>query len=118
MNKPAGKTMTAYRICADGKWKTVLIPGDESLISVSVTRDHIVRGRKNSNFVHPIALALKDCGFDWVSIARLDAVAETVDVVAYIKFPEKVARFIDRLWDGKQVKPFDFSAEIMSVLPL
>jgi hypothetical protein len=118
MRKTVGKMMTAYRICTDGKWKDVLIPGDGSVIPVSVSAWHIVRGRNNSNFVHPVALALKDCGFDWVSIARVDAVAETADVIAFIKFPEKVSRFIARTWNGEKVKPFNFSAEIIAVLPL
>ena len=76
-------------------------------MKISVTQQHIDAGLRGSCTGDPIALALKDAGFDfvWVAPDRIEATVRTYSI------PEDVLEFMKAFDNEHYVQPFTFELE-------
>lgn len=95
-------------------------------VTVSVTQEHIDRGKRNDCSDCPVALAFLDAlpGARIASVrywdhdgdlARAPEIHVTVDFDAgfrYYRAPDEVAAFVADFDDGLAVSPFTFTAEV------
>ena len=73
-------------------------------MKIQITQNHIKRGKKGRVTLCPIALALKERGFEKV---RVRAEAVEIDGAKFSLSPNEM-RFIKRFDNGEPVEPFVF----------
>lgn len=86
------------------KNKKDLLP--PKLLKIKVSRVHIKKGKKGSTKSCPIARAIRSLGYKNIAVSSCDI--QINDHVYDI--PDKVSDFIEQFDDGKEVKPFEFTA--------
>jgi hypothetical protein len=75
-------------------------------MKISVTKEHIKKGKPTFPSACPIALALKDAGFTTPIVIDTFMREEEADI--YYDLPRSCSRFIRRFDTKKSVKPFNF----------
>ena len=79
-------------------------------LTVRVLRRHIKKGNKDTITMCPIALALKDMGFNLPRVYACGSIRHTRNT--YAEYNTMVANFIDSFDSGKPVSPFSFKLRI------
>ena len=73
-------------------------------MKIQIKKKHIEQGKRGRSTLCPIALALKEKGFECVKVN-----AETVEVDGTdLVLSKQEARFVELFDDGRPVKPFVF----------
>lgn len=81
----------------------------QTVVVVSVTKDHIKKGVKSEKDCCPMALAMKDAGCKDVIVDRTAMFfRETNGDENAIVLPDDVKRFVDDFDRGMKVKPITF----------
>jgi hypothetical protein len=81
---------------------------------ISVTQKHINKGIREERDSCPVALALLDNGFDFVSVDQISIDWRINNNAVNVASPRSVARFVtkfDKL-GKKAVKPFNFKLNV------
>ena len=81
---------------------------------IEVTKEHIEDGEKDSKFYCPIALAMKDAGYDRPCVGALD-VSWFIGKGDWncAGLPTDAAQFVEDFDDGLNVEPFEFDLEVL-----
>jgi hypothetical protein len=79
-------------------------------MKISVTQEHIEKGKRFSCFYCPVALAIRNKNFTevLVNFEKLRIIDPTSRTVYYLPCSQSVKKFIHKFDLGKLVKPFNF----------
>ena len=80
-------------------------------VTVEVKQEHILKGRRRAKCGCPIALALRDMGFEHPSVSPLQIVYHIGLNTVMCKVPDIVNQFILAFDVGECVEPFSFGLE-------
>lgn len=79
-------------------------------LTIKVTQKHILDGKPGSSTFCPVALAVKDMGYKFVSVGPVGVGADKV----WYHPTKKLCRFVNRFDAGKTVKPTSITVKYAS----
>lgn len=80
-------------------------------MKIKVTEDHIKKGKPANTYCCPVALALKENGYEDATVGESKAYAVKDGNTVTLKLSDSASSFIRKFDMNEQVEPFEFEFE-------